>query len=246
MRLGDVAQLSAWSLLVIPAISFLIPAAARTPFPLVDASLERLDALMHFHTVAVVRTIGSHPPLQRVLTLSYAMLPLLIVGALVIPALCGKPNDSRRYVIAVLIAAIITGVLFAFFPAAGPWTVEGFAPDARQAVVVESLTLLKSGQPMPATDKDSGVVAFPSFHVVLALLSAIAMWRISWVRAFALALAILISMSTITTGWHYGVDVIGGLAVTYAAQTVANRYLMPASEPLFATLASKDACDSIS
>ncbi len=87
---------------------------------------------------------------------------------------------------------------------------------------------------MPDRLKDAGVVAFPSFHVVLAILSVVALWRIRGVKWFALIIGILICVSTITTGWHYGIDVIAGLAVVLLAQLVANRLVEPVpqlSEP---------------
>jgi len=226
-RLGDVSQLAAWALLVIPAISYLIPVAGRSPYPLVDGGLAKIDAAMHFHTVTYVHLVAQLPRVRHGLAVAYNFLPPLIVGALVIPPLCGKAIGSRRFVVAVLLAAVVTSALFALWPAAGPWTVEGFAPTKDQSVVVESLAFFKSGQPMPDRLKDSGVVAFPSFHVVLAVLSIIALWKIRWVKWAALVVGILISISTITTGWHYGIDVIAGLAVVLLAQVIANRAVEP-------------------
>ena len=226
-RLGDVSQLAAWALLVIPAISFLIPVAGRSPFPLVDGGLANIDAAIHFHTVTYVHLVAGLPRLRHGLAIAYNLLPPIIVAALVIPPLCGKAVRSRRYAAAVLFAAVVTSALFALWPAAGPWTVEGFAPSKDQSVVVESLAFFKSGQPMPDRLKDSGVVAFPSFHVVLAVLSVVAVWRIRWVKWFAFAVGLLICVSTITTGWHYGIDVIAGLAVVLLSQVIANMVVEP-------------------
>ena len=230
-KLGDISQLFAWALLVVPAISFLIPVAGRSPYPLVDTALARIDAGMHFQTVAVVHGISHLPALRHALAIAYAMLAPLILASLLVPTLCGRTVDSRRYVLAVLIAAAVTAALFAFWPAAGPWTVEGFAPTKSQAAVVDSLALLKSGQSLPAGEK-SAVVAFPSFHVILAVLSLIAIWNVRWARWFVLILCIMICVSTISTGWHYLIDVIGGLAVTYLAQTIANVALKTKPSPI--------------
>lgn len=228
MRMGDISQLAAWSLLVVPTITFLIPVAARSPYPLVDVGLRNIDALMHFQTVTFVRLIAGFPRVQHVLNIAYNLLLELIIGALLIPAISGKIADSRRFVLAVLVAAVFTSILFALWPAAGPWTVEGFAPTKDQATVVRSLEFLKSGQPPPDDVKDSPVVAFPSFHVVLAVLALIALWRVPWARWLGLMISVLICASTITTGWHYGIDVLGGLAVTFAAQWTAC-FMMPAA-----------------
>ena len=227
-RLGDLSQLLAWVLLVVPAITFLIPVAGRSPYALVDGTLARIDAGMHFHTVNIVHLISQLPRLRHTLVIAYDLLGPLIIASLLLPTLCGRAMDARRYVYAVIIGAILTAALFALWPAAGPWTVEGFAPTKDQAEVVDALALLKSGKPLPEGTK-SAVVAFPSFHVVLAVLSIVALWNMRWVRWFALALGVLICISTLTTGWHYGVDIIGGLGVTYVAQAIAGLAIKPVS-----------------
>lgn len=239
-KLGDISQSAAWALLAIPAIAFLIPAAGRSPYPLVDSALARIDAGMHFHTVTVVHLVSHLPLLRRALAVCYGLLPLLILGSLVVPTLCGRVVDSRRYVLAVIFAAIMTAALFALWPAAGPWMVEGFAPTRGQAVVTDSLSLLKSSKPLPA-EVGGAVVAFPSFHVVLAVLSVVAMWNVRWARWSTFALATLICVSTITTGWHYLIDVIGGLAVTFLAQALANLVLESVPSAIVSDVAREEA-----
>jgi membrane-associated phospholipid phosphatase len=203
---------------------------------MVDGALARIDAGMHFHTVTVVRMISHLPRVRLVLAIAYALIPLLIVGSLLVPTLFGRVVDSRRFVLAVIIAAVVTAALFALWPAAGPWTVEGFVPSRGQTAVTDDLSLLKSTKPLPAK-AGGAVVAFPSFHVILAVLSVVAMWNVRWARWPAFALGMLICVSTITTGWHYLIDVIGGLAVAYLAQATANLILrseLPAATPAMA------------
>lgn len=238
-KLEHVSQLLAWALLVVPAISFLIPVAGRSPYPLVDGALARIDASMHFHTVTIVHLVSHLPRLRLALAIAYALLPPLILASLLVPTLCGRVLDSRRYVLAVILAAVMTAALFALWPAAGPWTVEGFAPTKDQAVVVDSLSLLKSGKPLPAEVR-AGVVAFPSFHVVLAVLSVVSLWKVRWARWLVFTVGLLACVSTVTTGWHYLIDVIGGLAVTYLAQATANLILRPEPSPAAPAMSRND------
>ncbi len=241
-KLEDISQLLAWAMLVVPAISFLIPVAGRSPYPLVDGALAKIDAGMHFHTVTVVHLVSQFPRLRLTLAIAYNLLPLLILASLLLPPLWGRAMDSRRYVLAVIMAALMTAALFALWPAAGPWTVEGFAPTKDQAVVVDSLALLKSGKPLPEGVK-SAVVAFPSFHVVLAVLSVIAMWNLRWARWFVFTIGMLVCLSTITTGWHYAIDVIGGLAVTFLAQAIANLVFRPDPSLVAAPAMARDGAE---
>ena len=57
--------------------------------------------------------------------------------------------------------------------------------------------------------------------MVLAILTVPALWPIRGLRIVAVAMAALITISTITTGWHYGIDVLGGLAVSVVAYYLA-------------------------
>jgi membrane-associated phospholipid phosphatase len=97
--------------------------------------------------------------------------------------------------------------LFALFPAIGPWYGSGILPNAFQSQCQNSLLALRSGG-APAV---IGIVCFPSFHVIWAVLCVYAFWGFRWLRFPALILGSIIVVSTISTGWHYFVDVLAGL-----------------------------------
>jgi membrane-associated phospholipid phosphatase len=124
-------------------------------------------------------------------------------------------------VIAYAVAALTTIALFALYPAAGPWTVYRFTASPEQMLVQSTLGLLKTSGPLRQNIAHCDLVAFPSFHVAQCILTAIALWHSRWLRLPAAVLAILMCISTVTTGWHYVIDVIGGLAVAIFAQAVA-------------------------
>ena len=224
-KLMNVSQSIFWALIVIPVISLLIPVAARSPAPLVDDALTKIDGAMGFHTVAVVRAVSHVPALRLTSAIAYNLIPPLIVASLLVPIFCGKTSASRRYIAAVVVAAVITSALFALWPAVGPWTTEGFAPTAEQAKTYTALASLKAGTPIPVNSKSSGIVAFPSFHVVLAVLSIVSMWRIRWARWIVFTLGVMVCISTVTTGWHYGIDVIGGLVATCVSCVAADNLM---------------------
>ena len=216
-KLKEVAALAIWAVFATLTLSVLVQIAARSPAPLVDSALAQWDNAMGLSAADAVRWISRFPLLHELLTISYGLLPLMILTALFLPVLFGYPRDSRCYVAAIIVAAIITAVLFLKWPAAGPWTVYHFKPDQLQASVERYLHALKSSRPISIQGGNAGIVSFPSFHVVLALLSALALRKIPYIRWGAAGLSILICISTVTTGWHYFVDVLGGIAVTGVA-----------------------------
>jgi membrane-associated phospholipid phosphatase len=112
---------------------------------------------------------------------------------------------------------------------------QDFAPSRFQAQVLPYLANLKSSGPVELGAESAAIVAFPSFHVALALISAFSLGALRRLRVGAWILAALICISTITTGWHYGVDVLGGIAVAAVSVAVA----------AWISDASADACCSL-
>ena len=58
-----------------------------------------------------------------------------------------------------------------------------------------------------------GVITFPSYHVFFALNLTWAARSIKPVFLFLIALNIVNILSTMTTGWHYFVDVVAGFVL---------------------------------
>jgi membrane-associated phospholipid phosphatase len=59
----------------------------------------------------------------------------------------------------------------------------------------------------------AGIVSFPSFHVIWAVLCARALWGFRYLRIPVTVLSGMIILSTLTTGWRYLSDVIAGAIV---------------------------------
>ena len=221
-KLIDSAELAAWAVVSSNVLALMIQLAARSPNPLADAQIAALDRALHFKTSAIVHLVARVPPVQAALALTYAALPLLVLSAILIPPFFGRRIVSRRYLLSVIVAAIFTSVLFALWPACGPWMTENLRPTAEQGAITARLLLLKSA-PVARLDFDhTAIVSFPSFHVVLAILSALALKEVRCLRRGAIALAGLTCVSTITTGWHYGFDFAGGVAVAAVAWSIAS------------------------
>ena len=235
-RFVEFIALMIWTIVMLCLLFPLTIMAGRTNSALVDALLFRLDTGLHFSTGAIVQAIAHLPTLRLVLSVSYDLVAPLALAAILVPALHRRIHDSQRYVLSVTIAALLTLALFAIWPAAGPWRTEGFAPTKEQAAVESCLLTLKTPGPVELKFQRGNIVSFPSFHAAQAVLSAMALWGFRRLRWFALGLATLICVSTVTTGWHYLTDVLGGLAVTAVAFALARWAIKsPETPPLSAS-----------
>ena len=226
-RLIDPCELTVWAVLSSNVLAMMVQLAARSPCPLVDTQLAALDRSMHFDTAAIVSFVAHIPVAQDVLALAYAAIPLLVFAAILVPPFFGQRQAARRYLVAVIMTTVFTSLLFALWPACGPWTTENLHPTPEQAAITVRLLLLKSAPVVSLNLEHTAIVSFPSFHVVLALLSAIALNGVPRARVPIWILAALTCASTITTGWHYGFDLLGGLAVAAAGWSIARLAITP-------------------
>jgi membrane-associated phospholipid phosphatase len=215
-----------WGILVTNL--YLVPEhlAARRSVGWGDALLARADAALGIEVPDVLRLVETFPAVGRALAIAYALLIFLIMLAIMVPPMCGRMDKAKEYAIACLFAAAVSIPLLLVFQAIGPWSVYSYPASPEQEGAARTLLALKSDAPfLLDLDNHAGLICFPSFHTILAVLAASALWGVRYLRWPAAILAALIVVSTVTTGWHYVVDVLGGLVVAAASLAVAQGYL---------------------
>jgi PAP2 superfamily len=194
-------------------------------FPLRDRLFASLDARLGVNVGAVVLWMGFHPVLRAVLDRSYDLLPPFLLVAALAPAFLGKKIAAERFLAANAIAFVTAVPVFCLLPAIGPWAGLGFPASSAQATCEQAIFAMRGG----AHSALAGIVCLPSFHTVWAVLSASALWRWRLLRGPATVLAILIVVSTLTSGWHYAVDVLAGLVWACGSLRLADRLILSAS-----------------
>jgi membrane-associated phospholipid phosphatase len=176
-----------------------------------DELLVKADRMLGLEVTDVLAWIEAYPEIKQQLDAIYYTLVFLMTAALLSTTLLGRLRAAQEYVIAMVCAVALTFPLFAVFQAQGPFTYYGYPPSPAQADYLRTLAALKSQETFTMDLRyASGLITFPSFHTILALLAARALWSIPYVRWFGLAWAGLIVLSTVTTGWHYIVDLAAG------------------------------------
>jgi membrane-associated phospholipid phosphatase len=221
----DAALTIPWALLMTLLLPVPFIVAARLRFPMQDLLLARADHLLGFSTPAL-RQWAAHHWLGDLLEHSYQMLQPLMLTAVLLPGLAGK-REAREFLLANLMALMVVGVIFALMPAVGPWYAHAFVPSDLQRQCEDGLMQLRRPETYTYSFlvQGAGIVCFPSCHVLWAILCAAALWGFRWLRIPVAALSGLIIISTLTTGWHYLVDVLAGLVLAVGALVLSKRIL---------------------
>jgi hypothetical protein len=185
----------------------------------IDPILMRADAALGFSWVGFVTFVSDHPwfgVLTRYVYLS--SMPQLIIVILVL-GFAREKEALHRFLLTGLIGALITIGFWGLMPSSGPAAFEVLPETvlANMPTVVgpaygNELNRLASEGVSYITPKEVlGLIAFPSFHTVMACLSVWFMARFRYVLPFFIALNLVMVPSILIHGGHHLVDVIGGL-----------------------------------
>ena len=142
----------------------------------------------------------------------------LIVATMVILYL-RVPAQFRTLRNAMFASGAIGLVIFALYPVAPPRLIELDLVDT----VTERSTSYRALQPPSLTNP---YAALPSLHVGWNLLVGIVLWRATTnlaVRAFALAMPLLMAFAVVATANHYVIDVAAGALVALAGLVIVRR-----------------------
>lgn len=151
--------------------------------------------------------------LSELLHLGYFSYYLVVPAAAVGAYLASGDEGLERYVVTVAVAFYLCYLCFAVFPVTGPRYLfpapSGAAADGPFYALVHAV--LEAGS--------SKGTAFPSSHVAAALAALLAVRRETkaWFRAL-LPFVVLLAMGTVYGRFHYGVDVLAGIAVALLAR----------------------------
>ena len=214
-----------WTLVVAALVAQAAPTAVAHDYPLRDELWRNIDMHMGISVPAIMAFTASHPLLESLLTFSYYwMLHPILLAAIFLPAILGKRVAAQRFILVNAIAFVLALPCMLLLPAIGPWVAWNFPPNVAQRACELSIQSLRHGT-MSGADSFGGIICFPSFHVFWAVVSAHALQPFRVLRYPAIVVAALITVSTVTTGWHYGIDVIAGLFLVGVTTLIANSVL---------------------
>jgi membrane-associated phospholipid phosphatase len=223
--------------------------------PYRDALLAQIDHALGLDWVAMTLLVARHEWLQALLRFAYQSFiwqPVVVIGLL---ALSGAHRRLQVFMLAWAVALAIALGGLALAPARTAWIHFGAhtsLPDlgvevgSAQATTLEALRA--GGLRNLLNDPLEGIVAFPSFHTVGALLYAWALWEYAWLRWSAVGLNGLMILATPVIGAHYFIDTIAGACVAPAALKVARwmtgaaniNYALSLNRPVIRNVANRN------
>jgi membrane-associated phospholipid phosphatase len=193
-----------------------------------DSNFVRLDQALGV-TVPAIMIWCEHHWIGGMVNMTYTMLAPMIVVAFLLPSLTGRVKAAQTFLTGNLIAFIVGLPVFALLPAVGPWSGYHLSPSSLQIQCQSDLFQLRSIGTY--VHHANGVICFPSFHVMWAILCAQALWGFRFLRIPVSLLSGLIVLSTMTTGWHYFSDVLGGILLALLAMA-SSEWLYGASQSI--------------
>jgi PAP2 superfamily len=198
-------------------------------FPLVstpiDASLVRIDSLFGFDWPSYVDLFLPYPMVSAALGLVYLSSLAQLISVILLLGFAARQEDLHRFLATGIIGALMTICFWAVFPSFGTSTVHQISAETSSSLGLvvraeygqELLRLAAVGVERITPEEVLGLIAFPSFHTVMACMSV---WftrglRKIWPVFIVINLAMLPAI--LLHGGHHMSDIFGGLVVFFAA-----------------------------
>ncbi len=192
--------------------SALIFAVATTARPFADVSLAQCDSFLGLSGAVLIECVNQYAWLAKGLTIIYASALLQTIFGLAYLAYRRQERRLNVYVMRFIGCALLTALGFWLLPAEGTCVTYRLPIPDYYAATLQQLHHLRSG--WFSLEGPAGIVTFPSFHCIAAVLTASMFHRSRLFLPFAILNALVV-VSAVTVGYHYFTDVFGGLLVAF-------------------------------
>ena len=195
---------------IMSVIALATNAVQFTPFAIIDPQLLAADRAMHVDLLSLMTWTNQYPILKNMLIIIYDSLPFQMAILPLILIVFGRFSRLRNYYFLMLFTTLLGFSFYYFFPSVAPASTIGGSLFARDQFAT-GLKFHEIHHWISPTTIEGGLIAFPSFHVIWAVLCVYLLKQ--WFIPFVLLLIInvLLVASCVLLGWHYFVDVLGGL-----------------------------------
>jgi hypothetical protein len=207
------------------------------PNPLIDPWLISIDATLGYHWPGFVAGLADYPGFAQALGYLYhSSLPQIMVTICLLAAL-GRTLDLHRFLMVGILTLIAAVGIWWLWPSIGPSGFMSIPEDVLQATGLYFDTeygaylrqLVDTGPLRISPEVMTGVVAFPSYHMIMACM---VVWYTRRTVLFlpALVTNALMVPATLSHGGHHLTDLLAGVVVFMTCVWLAGR-IIPAETP---------------
>ena len=191
----------------------------------IDLELAAIDHAIGFDWPGAMAWMAHHPRLNAVALFVYSsMLPQ--VALLIVVLATVERQSVYLFCAALALSALSCIAIWSFAPSFGAFSVYPVSPSATALALDSSyarelVRLLHDGPGLISPRDTKGLIGFPSYHAVLALL---VMWharKITFLRWPALVINTGVLLSTPVQGGHHLIDVIAAFPIAAMAVFLA-------------------------
>jgi membrane-associated phospholipid phosphatase len=216
---------------------------ATLALPYQDGALHAMDGWLGLDWQAYLDLFNASPALALISKAAYCSMQLQYPLVILVLTASSRFLRLQQYIFTVLIALAVTLVIFTFVPAVGAYAYL-HVPSGHYANLAPIMTFeqmrhleaMRNGTWSVIRDME-GLISFPSFHTISAILFSWALFPVRKIRWWVLGLNAALIASTPVQGAHYFIDIAGGALVAAFAILVAP-LAMRACERLFETTRS--------
>lgn len=197
--------------------------------PRIDDYLVVADRLIGFDWYQAMVAMADRPLLNAFFFQVYNFTLPQIALLMITLAWTRQPERVYRFCLAIASGALIAIFFWAALPSLGaksmyalPASVEGRMTLSVTTQYGRELVALLHNGPGYITPNDlRGLIAFPSYHGVLALITAFYAWHVRWLRWPALAINLAVLISSPIQGGHHAIDLVASIPVAALALAIA-------------------------
>jgi hypothetical protein len=202
------------------------------PNPLIDPTLIQADAVLGYHWPSAVALLAQYPGVAAVLGYIYHSSLVQILLTIVLLAALSRETALHQFLLVGMITLTIAVAIWWLLPSVGPSAFQSIPEADRLATGLyfdptygqHLKNLVEVGPRRISPEVITGVVAFPSYHMIMALM---VVWYVRGTFAFLPLTAVNTAMvpATLTHGGHHLVDLLAGLAVFVLSVWITNHLI---------------------
>jgi len=205
--------------------------ATSLSMPLADQLLVSADRALAFDGAAFIRWVDSHHWLAWLLMQAYASFALQLVLLPLILILSGRTAQGFGLVLSYALVCYVASFISLWFPAVAANVTFGIDAATLQSInaqfgfafLEQFHAVREETEFVFSLDRAQGILTFPSVHTATAVICAVSMLTVPWLRYPILLLNVGMAVSTLTHGGHYLVDVLAGAILALAALWLVKR-----------------------